>query len=145
MGFANHQIRPLAVALLRQGNKLLALDCFDTVKQQRFYRLLGGGIEFGEKAEETVVREFREELGLAVKVTKRLGVDESIFIYEGKQGHEIVFFFEAEFVNPEDYDKEFHLLEKELAKNRVIWVEINDENRIYPEAFRKFISAAAFA
>lgn len=139
MGFINHQIRPLSVAVLRQGNKVLAMECFDSVKQQVFYRLVGGGIEFGEKAEETVVREFQEELGLQVKISKRLGVEENIFTYEGKEGHEIVFFFETEFINSADYLQEFHLQEKELKKNRIVWVNINDKNRIYPEGFRKFI------
>lgn len=139
MGFISHQIRPLSVAVLRHENKVLAMECFDSVKQQVFYRLVGGGIEFGEKAEETVVREFQEELGLQVKISKRLGVEENIFSYEGKEGHEIVFFFEAEFINPADYLQEIHLQEKELKKNRVVWVDINDKNRIYPEGFRKFI------
>lgn len=139
MGFSNHKIRPLAVALIRQENKVLAQECFDKVKRQVFYRLLGGGIEFGERAEETIVREFEEELGLQIKVNQCLGVDESIFIYEGKKGHEIVFFFEAEFVDPKNYLRELNLLEKEQEGNKVIWIEINDENQIYPEAFRKFI------
>lgn len=139
MGFSSYQIRPLATAVLRLGNKILAMECFDSVKQQVFYRLLGGGIEFGEKAEETVVREFQEELGLQVKITKRLGVEENIFTYEGKEGHEIVFFFEAEFINPADYLREFYLQEKELKKNRVVWVDLADDMRIYPEGFREFI------
>lgn len=139
MVFVRNQIRPLAVAVVRYKNKLLALECFDTIKQQKFYRLIGGGIEFGERAEDTVVREFREELGLDIKVTRFLGVSENIFTYEGRLGHEIVLFFEAEFVAGEMYDKEIRAIEKELSENRIIWVEPAENLRIYPEGFRKYL------
>ena len=92
MVFVRNQIRPLAVAVVRHKNKILAMEGYDSVKQETFYRLIGGGIEFGEKAEDTVVREFREELGLDIKITRFLGTSENIFTYEGKPGHEIVLF-----------------------------------------------------
>ena len=139
MVFVRNQIRPLAVAVVRHKNKILAMEGYDSVKQETFYRLIGGGIEFGEKAEDTVVREFREELGLDIKVTRFLGTSENIFTYEGKPGHEIVLFFEAEFVAREMYDKEIWTIEKELSENRIVWVEPTEEQHIYPEGFRKYI------
>lgn len=139
MVFAKNQIRPLAVAVVRRENKILALECFDSVKRQKFYRLIGGGIEFGEKAEVTVVREFQEELGLDIRVVRFLGCGENIFTYEGQKGHEIVFFFEAEFVSPEDYQKEICAKEKEFAKNRIVWIDPSDDLRIYPEGLKNMI------
>lgn len=139
MVFVRNQIRPLAVAVVRHKNKILAMEGYDSVKQETFYRLIGGGIEFGERAEDTVVREFREELGLDIKVTRFLGVSENIFTYEGKPGHEIVLFFEAEFVAREMYDKEIRTIEKELSENRIVWVEPVENLHIYPEGFRKYI------
>lgn len=139
MVFVRNHIRPLAVAVVRHKNKILAMEGYDSVKQETFYRLIGGGIEFGEKAEDTVVREFREELGLDIKVTRFLGTSENIFTYEGKPGHEIVLFFEAEFVAREMYDKEIRTIEKELSENRIVWVEPAENLHIYPEGFRKYI------
>ncbi len=139
MVFVRNQIRPLAVAVVRHKNKILAMEGYDSVKQETFYRLIGGGIEFGERAEDTVVREFREELGLDIKVTRFLGTSENIFTYEGKPGHEIVLFFEAEFVAREMYDKEIRTIEKELSENRIVWVEPAENQRIYPEGGRKYI------
>ncbi|GAQ19031.1 DNA mismatch repair protein MutT [Oceanobacillus picturae] len=35
-----------------------------------YYRPIGGTIELGEKSEETLVREFYEELGLEIAITR---------------------------------------------------------------------------
>lgn len=139
MGFDAGHIRPLAVAVMRRGDKVLAMKCFDYKKNEIFYRLIGGGIEFGERAADTVVREWQEELGIGIKVTKCLGVDESIFIYEGRQGHEIVFFFEAEPVNPAVCEGTFKFNEDGLQDTEVVWADINGKEPIYPEGYRKFI------
>lgn len=134
MGFDAKHIRPLAVAVVRNGNKVLAMKAFDHHKKRTFYRLPGGGIEFGEKAEDAVIREWQEELGVTINVTAYLGVEENIFTYEGQQGHEIVFFFAAELPHAGDYGRE---LGGETSE--IVWVEVNEDNAVYPEGFRKFI------
>ena len=59
-------------------------------------RAIGGGIEFGERAIEALLREFLEELGVAVKAEELLGVTENIFTFLGRAGHEIVHIFAVE-------------------------------------------------
>ncbi len=54
------------------------------------YRPIGGTIEYGERSLDTVVREFGEEIGMAVEVIKYLGCIENIFTVDGETGHEIV-------------------------------------------------------
>jgi ADP-ribose pyrophosphatase YjhB (NUDIX family) len=66
---------------------------------------VGGGIEFGERAADAVVREFAEELGSAVDVVRLLGVVDNIFTYEGRPGHEILFLFEVEFADTRLYTR----------------------------------------
>ena len=40
------EIRPIVLGLEIKDNKLLVSEGFDKVKNQTFYRCLGGGIEF---------------------------------------------------------------------------------------------------
>lgn len=138
MGFDTKHIRPLAVAIIRQGNSVLAMQCFDKTKNKTFYRLLGGGIEYGEKAEEALCRELKEELGLEITILRKLGVEESLFTFEDNLGHEIVFFFEAEFVDKEAYTKDLFFIEDEKKNDKAIWVELDGHNLIYP-AFQQFL------
>ena len=95
MPFTEKYIRPLAVAVIRYQGKILAVRGVDHVKNEVFFRLPGGGIEFGETAEAALKREFAEEFGVEVKIGRRLDVTENVFSYEGRAGHEIVFVFEA--------------------------------------------------
>lgn len=98
------RIRPIAVCLFHNKNRILVSEGFDTIKQDYYYRPLGGGIEYGESSRTAVLREIREELGVEVENLNLLGVLENIFVYEGRQGHEIVFVFDAEFVDKSLYE-----------------------------------------
>jgi 8-oxo-dGTP pyrophosphatase MutT (NUDIX family) len=83
-------IRPLAICVFRHGDKILVFEGFDPVKNETFYRPLGGGIDFGEYSAETIHRELMEELGAEVKGLVYLGTLENIFTFNGEPGHEIV-------------------------------------------------------
>lgn len=89
------RIRPIAGAVCWRDDHILVELGYDSVKDERFYRVIGGGVEFGELAADAVVREFREELDAELRVSRLLGVIESRFTYEGAPGHEIVFLFEG--------------------------------------------------
>ena len=84
-------LRVIALALLLYRDHLLCAEGFDAVKQQRFYRPLGGGVEFGETTAAAVIRELREETGMAVEVRANLGAVENLYTYQGAPGHEVVF------------------------------------------------------
>ena len=62
------EIRPVVLGLIVKDHKLLVSEGHDSVKNNVFYRCLGGGIEFLEKAETALKREFQEELGIDIKV-----------------------------------------------------------------------------
>jgi 8-oxo-dGTP pyrophosphatase MutT (NUDIX family) len=91
------QIRAVALCALRRGDEVLVFEGWDAVKQRRFLRFPGGGIEYGETAEAAVRREMREELDTEIDDVRLLGVLENHFMFEGQPGHEIVFVFEAHF------------------------------------------------
>lgn len=90
-------IRPLALCVFHHNGKILVNQAYDKVKEQHFFRPIGGGIEFGELSAQTVVREVREELGVAISGVRLLGTLESLFMYDGTQGHEIVQIYDADF------------------------------------------------
>jgi ADP-ribose pyrophosphatase YjhB (NUDIX family) len=58
-----------------------------------FHRLIGGGVELGERSLDAVVREVAEELRATLLEPRLLGVLESIFTYDDEPGHEIVFVY----------------------------------------------------
>ena len=91
--------------MIRDGDRLLLHEGIDTVKGTRFGRPLGGGIDFGEHSRDAAIREIREELGAEITDVKQLGILESIYDYEGKPGHEIVFVYEGRFVDESLYEQ----------------------------------------
>jgi ADP-ribose pyrophosphatase YjhB (NUDIX family) len=89
------RIRPLALALIRKGDEILVEEGRDEVKNETFFRLLGGVIELGEKGADAVRRELGEELGAECDVKGLVATLENVFTYEGEPSHEIVLIFEC--------------------------------------------------
>lgn len=87
-----------------------------------FHRPLGGHVEFGEYARETVHREFHEEIGQRLAGARLLGVLENIFQWQGSTQHEIVFLFIAGFADPAGYEiAEQRIMDDTGGWTRVIW------------------------
>ena len=101
-----NQIRPLAICIFRDGDRILVGEGNDPVKRETFYRPLGGGIEFGERAEEALRREVREEIGAEIESPVYLFTLENIFTFNGEMGHEIVMIFDARFTDEMLYAQE---------------------------------------
>lgn len=94
------RIRPLALCVFRRNDKIFVSRGYDSHKSQTFYRPIGGRIEFGERARDTVIREIREEINAEVTGLRYLAALENIFSYEGQPGHEIALIFTGEFSDP---------------------------------------------
>ena len=135
------EIRPVTLGLIQRENKILVNEGYDKIKDQKFYRCLGGGIEFQEKSYEALKREFLEEIGKEISVKDFLGVSENIFTFEGKKAHELIFFYSAE-LKDEDYQEEY-IMNEDGKINKAVWVNINkfknNEAIIYPEEVKKYI------
>lgn len=92
-----------------------------------FYRSPGGGVEFGERAAETVQREMLEELGHTVQVDRLLGVVENHFVHRGQRGHEVVFNFLVHFDDATLYTREeFPVVEDNGEQFSAYWVQLDD-------------------
>lgn len=89
------KIRVKAFAVLKRGDQLLVGLGEDTIKGDKFGRLVGGSVELGEHTNQTVIREMMEEFGITVKVKRHLGWLENIFTYNGEPGHEVIAVYEV--------------------------------------------------
>ena len=98
------RIRPIAICLFRDGDRILVSEAYDSSEGSHFCRPLGGGIEFGEQSRDAVLREIREEVGAEVEKLELVGVLENVFMYEGARGHEIVFVYDGEFKDRSLYE-----------------------------------------
>src|SRR6218665_1129428 len=61
-----------------------------------FWTFPGGRAEVGETSEETLKREMVEELGVIADIGPLLWVAENFFHYEGKDWHELGFYYRME-------------------------------------------------
>lgn len=135
------EIRPIALGLATKNNKLLVGEGFDNVKNQTFYRCLGGGIEFLEKSSDALRREFSEEINANIIVKDFLGISENIFTYKGKNAHELILFYSID-IPDSDYKEEYEIND-DCGKYKAKWIDIDEfksKNKIlYPKEVFKYI------
>ena len=120
------RLRVLGLAVLRRpvdGALLVGLHDLDAAGEPHFCRLLGGGVEFGERSEETVRRELMEELGVPARPVRFLGALENIFVYQGAPGHEVVFNWLVEFEDPALYAVEEFIVTEGALTQQARWVQ----------------------
>ena len=109
-------IKAMAVIRRPRDGALLVSEAADG----SFQRPLGGHVEFGEYARDTIHREFGEEIGQRLTGVRRLGVLENIFPWRGGTEHEVVFIFSAAFADPAAYEIEEQVI-ADKTDDRVIW------------------------
>jgi len=85
-----------------------------------FQRPLGGHVEFGEYAVDTIHREFGEEIGQRLAEVRLLGVLENIFPWQGGTEHEVVFIFTAALADQAAYEIDEQVIADD-TQSRVIW------------------------
>ena len=69
------------------------------------------------------------------------GISENIFTYEGKNAHEIIFFYNIK-IKEEDFKEKYHIID-DNSESDAYWVDINEfknNNKIlYPEEIFKYL------
>jgi 8-oxo-dGTP pyrophosphatase MutT (NUDIX family) len=141
------RIRPLAICVFRSRNRILVMEGYDSIKQEYFYRPLGGGIEFGESSSETICRELMEEIHVEVdrQSLRYLGAVENIFTFNGKPGHEIVLIYDGSLMDPGLYDQAA-IVGKEVdgEEFRAVWKNIGEfgvgKSILYPTGLLEMLA-----
>jgi 8-oxo-dGTP pyrophosphatase MutT (NUDIX family) len=105
---------------------ILVYERFDYVKKQGFYRPLGGKVEFGEYSAETLRRELMEETSMVAEEIRLLGVLENIFVYNGKQQHEVDFVYDGVFTDKSIYSRGYLEFVEGKAKMTAKWMPIKE-------------------
>ncbi|MFH0955817.1 MAG: NUDIX domain-containing protein [Candidatus Falkowbacteria bacterium] len=138
----NKKIRPVALLIAIKNNKILVIAGHDYHEHENFYRLIGGGIEFAETEAEALKREVKEEINAEIKNVKYLGLIENIFNYEGKDMHEIVLLYQADFRDKDIYKRSEIEISDSRHPQKAYWLEkkVVLKSKFYPEKLRDFIS-----
>jgi NUDIX domain len=113
----------------------------DLGEEPPFQRPLGGHVEFGEYALDTIHREFLEEIGQVLTDVRLLGVLENIFGWRGGTEHEVVFIFTAAFADEAAYEIDEQPI-RDNAGRRVLWRQADAVSPpLYPAGLSELIAS----
>ena len=111
-----------------------------------FYAFPGGHVAFGETNEETLIREYKEEIGADIKVGELHWVAEAFFTWGESPCHQICLYYAIEIAD-ENIPKNGMFMAKEHLEGRNFdlefhWVPVEktSEIEIYPTESRKLLS-----
>ncbi|MFC3059478.1 NUDIX hydrolase [Paenirhodobacter populi] len=142
------RIRFKALGLHWREGRLLAAEVLDDAGRVKGVRPLGGTVEFGETAEAAVIREFCEELGVAIEIVGSPVFMENIYTHEGSLGHEVLAIFDVKFADTDFVNEtriEFH--EDSGAQCFAEWFSLDaldqpDQPRLYPDGLKAYLLKA---
>lgn len=105
---------------------------------------VGGRIQFGESAEQAVVREVVEETGVKMEIDRLGFIHENFFCGDsgktaGKTVYEISFFFYMK--TPENFDPICDSFAGNGSKEFLTWATVDDERKYFPRFFRTELAA----
>lgn len=133
------------VSVVNNGEVLLS-EGYDPVREFRFYRPVGGSVEFGEPTKVAAERELKEELGLSGQTLRFMNFHESMFQFLGKDEHEIMFHFICHITDEARANLPSHVTESNGEKVNVSWYSKAELEKIRsgivpPTIYRELIDA----
>ena len=112
--------------VLIKNNKVLVVE----MDNNGFYCLPGGYVEVGETTEDALKREFYEETGRPVTITKYLGMVENYFVTKSlRRMHEVSCYYLLELQDESYVMEDLSLLENDndhIVRLDFKWINLND-------------------
>ena len=123
-------MRPRAntLGLIFRGNYILLEEQIGIHSQGNgvYYRPVGGTIELGERSEEALVREYKEEIGAEIEILQYIDCIESIYKITDNIGHEITLLYTVKFKNEELYKQEVFTVTEGDKITVAKWIALKD-------------------
>lgn len=133
----------VAGILIHDGKVLLQRPRFNDG-----YSIPGGHISFGETTAETLIREYKEEIGLDIAIERLILVGENFWSWDGKPCHQICLYYLISMPGHSQIplDGIFQArddMEGELVDLDFCWIPLKelDEIILYPKSIKQYIAA----
>lgn len=108
-----------------------------------FWSIPGGRAELMEKTEDTIIREYKEEIDADISVLRQVWLTEDFFTYKNEDYHEIGFYYLVKLLDDKLKNKNI-TYEGIEGKEKLIykWFDINEiyKESIYPVFLKKALS-----
>jgi 8-oxo-dGTP pyrophosphatase MutT (NUDIX family) len=136
-------IRPIAAAVIRNGDRILVWDDHDPVSGETVAVPLAGGMEFGETGAAAIARELGEEIGATPSRVEYLGLFEDIFVWAGRPRHELFLVYDVDLADRRVYElDELEVVEPDGRSYPARWRPLDEfrgEARLVPEGLLDLI------
>ena len=126
-----------AGVLIRNGKILVQRE-----KDGSEYVLPGGHVHIGERLEDCLIRELHEETGMTVRCLRMLWSEECFWQWNGRQAHNITFYFLTELTDGSPLLEESGFTEQSDNSNVLFgWLPLDELSSVtvYPEFIREEI------
>lgn len=123
--------------LLRDGKILVQRE-----RDGNEYALPGGHVKIGETTADGLVREYREETGAGIRVGRLLWTEECFWEWNGRQAHNIAFYYLVELCEGSDIPDTGGFLPHRDNENVVFgWLPVEElaNVTVYPSFIREAI------
>ena len=111
------------------------------------YAFIGGHVAFGETTDETLVREFKEEIGADIKIERFLMVNENFFPWDNRPCQQINLYYLISLKDETQIplDRDFKALDdfgNERVELNMCWIPLEDvaNTNIYPPQAKEYIA-----
>lgn len=134
----NRRFRLRAAAIIIENEQVL----FATNDVEKYYYSIGGAVELGETIEEAVLREVKEETGIAYEIERLVFIQENFFkrddgILKDLACHEITFYFLMKSRGMQKINSHSKTANNTIDE-KMVWLPIDklSEYEAYPFFFR---------